>query len=184
MQQLFAFGVLALLAGASLCEGQVKKTEVVKATTPEQDAKGLSAEVPESVALSTRFERVVIIRVKNQAGLLDAIERHVKEQKIENAVILSGVGSALSTHFHTVSNRSFPSKNVYQEDPTASADIISMNGFVLSGRVHAHLTFADTGKAFGGHLEANTRVFTFAVLALGVLPDDIGLKRFDDKTWR
>jgi len=85
-----------------------------------------------------------------------------------------------------VTNRSFPSKNTYLEDPSTSADIISMSGFVIDGTVHCHLTFADTGKALGGHLEANTRVFTFAILALGVLPDNetLGMKRFDDKTWR
>ena len=137
----------------------MKRTGVIKATTPEEDAKGLDPKVPELVAISTQFERVVVIRVKNHASLLAAIERHVAKQKIRNAVILSGVGSAIATHYHMVTNRSFPSKN---------------------------LTFADPAKAFGGHLEANTRVFTFAVLALGVLPDDqsLGLKRFDDKTWR
>ena len=181
MKALLLFVSLALLLPA-----QVKRTDVIRSTTPAEDAKGLDSAVPDSVAISTRFERVVVIRVKNQAGLLAAIEKHVAEQKIRSAVILSGVGSALSTHYHMVTNRSFPSKNTYLEDPSTSADIISMSGFVIDGKVHCHLTFADTGKAFGGHLEANTRVFTFAVLALGVLPDDetLGMKRFDDKTWR
>ena len=177
---------LALFVSLSLLPAQVKRTDVIRATTPADDAKALDPAVPDSVAISTHFERVVVIRVKNQAGLLAAIEKHVAEQKIRSAVILSGVGSALSTHYHMVTNRSFPSKNTYLEDPSTSADIISMSGFVIDGKVHCHLTFADTGKAFGGHLEANTRVFTFAVLALGVLPDGetLGMKRFDDKTWR
>ena len=178
--------LLPLCLTALLLTAQVKRTEVVKATTPADDAKGLDPAVPESVAISTQFERVVVIRVKNQASLLTAIERHVAEQKIRNAVILSGIGSAISTHYHMVTNRTFPSKNLYLENPNASADVISMSGFVIDGKVHCHLTFADPDKAFGGHLEANTRVFTFAVLALGVLPDQqpVGLKRFDDKTWR
>jgi predicted DNA-binding protein with PD1-like motif len=178
--------LLPLCLTALLLPAQVKRTEVVKATTPADDAKGLDPAVPESVAISTQFERVVVIRVKNQASLLTAIERHVAEQKIRNAVILSGIGSAISTHYHMVTNRTFPSKNLYLENPSTSADVISMSGFVIDGKVHCHLTFADPDKAFGGHLEANTRVFTFAVLALGVLPDDqsVGLKRFDDKTWR
>jgi predicted DNA-binding protein with PD1-like motif len=174
-----------LLAAAALpAAGQVKKTEVVKATTPADDAKGLSPDVPDSVALSTRIERVVLIRFRYQADLLAGIEKHVKEQKIKNAVILSGVGSALSTHYHGVSNRGFPSKNLYQENPTDSADIVNINGLVLNGKVHAHITFAGEDKAFGGHLEARTRVFTFAIVTLGVLPDGIDISRFDDKTWR
>lgn len=161
-----------------------KKTEVVKPTTPADDAKGLSPDVPDSVALSTKFERVVVLRFRHQADLLAGIEKHVREQKIVNAVILSGIGSVISTHYHVVSNRSFPSKNLFIEDPEKSADIVNVSGLVLGGRVHAHLTFADGDKSFGGHLEPRTRVFTFAILTIGVLPDDALLTRFDDKTWR
>lgn len=171
------------LAGA-MAPAQVKKTEIVKPVTPSEDAKGLSPDVPEAIALSTRLERVVLIRLKNQADLLAGLVQQVREQKIRNAVILGGTGSVLSAHYHVVSNRSFPSKNLFVENPEASADIVNMSGMVLDGKVHAHITFADGDKAFGGHLEPRTRVFTFAVIALGVLPDGIDIRRFDDKTWR
>ena len=164
--------------------GQMKKTEVIKATTPENDAKGLSAAVPDSVSISAKFDRVVIVRLKHQADILAGLEKQVKDQKIKNAVILNGVGSAMSTHYHVVSNRSFPSRNTYMEDPTKSADIINVSGFVMNGKLHPHFTMADGDKAFGGHLEAGTKAFTFAIVTLGVLPDDIDLSRFDDKTWR
>ena len=39
-------------------------------------------------------------------------------------------------------------------------------------------------KAFGGHLEPGTRVFTFAVVTLGVLPDGLDLAKLDDKDYR
>ena len=35
-------------------------------------------------------------------------------------------------------------------------------------------------KAFGGHLEPGTNVFTFAVITLGVLDDTVDLSRVDD----
>ena len=37
---------------------------------------------------------------------------------------------------------------------------------------------------FGGHLEPGTNVFTFAVVTLGVLPDNLDLSRLDDKDYR
>ncbi len=171
-----------LLAATSFA--QVRKTEVIKATTPENDAKGLSASVPDAVAVSAKIDRVVVIRFKHQADILAGLEQQVKAQKIKNAVILNGVGSVMSAHYHVVTNRSFPSKNTYLEDPTKSADIINVSGFVLNGKLHPHFTMADPDKAFGGHLEAGTRAFTFAIITLGVLPDDVDLGRFDDKTWR
>lgn len=73
---------------------------------------------------------------------------------------------------------------MFIENPAASADIVNVNGYILDGRVHAHIVFADPDKAFGGHLEPRTRVFTFAIVTLGVLPADLDLSRFDDKTYR
>jgi predicted DNA-binding protein with PD1-like motif len=156
----------------------------VKATTPQDDAKANSPDVPEGVAVSTEFERVVVFRFKHQTDLLGGIQKLVEKEKIRNAVILSGVGSVRNYQIHSVSNRDFPSENVYLEDKTAPADIISVNGYVLDGRLHPHITLTDGDKAFGGHLESGTNVFTFAIITLGVLADGVDIHRFDDKTWR
>jgi uncharacterized protein len=175
---------LLLLCAVLLSPAQTIRCEVTKSTNPRDDSKGLSLEVPDCFALSTQVERVVLLRFKNQADLLAGIERQIREQKIVNGVILTGIGSALRTHYHVVSNRSFPSKNLFLETPEASADIVNVGGLILNGRVHAHITFADGEKSFGRHLEPGSRVFTFAVIAIGVLPDSADLSRFDDKNWR
>jgi len=107
-----------------------------------------------------------------------------KEHKIRNAVILSGIGSLRGYHIHTVSNRTFPSKNLFVKDPTAPSDLTSMNGYIVNGKVHAHVTLANPDKASGGHLEPGTTVFSFAVVTVGVLPDDMDISRVDDKTYR
>ena len=69
-------------------------------------------------------------------------------------------------------------------DEGMPADLVSMNGYVIDGRVHAHMTLSNADKAFGGHLEAGTEVFTFAVVTIGVLNDKTDLSRIDDKTYR
>ena len=66
----------------------------------------------------------------------------------------------------------------------APADIVSMNGYVIEGRIHAHMTLADENHAFGGHLEPGTNVFTVAIVTLGVFKDGIDLSKIDDKTYR
>jgi predicted DNA-binding protein with PD1-like motif len=134
--------------------------------------------------MSGQFQRVVVLRFKYQADLLAGIEKMVKEQKIKNAVFLSGIGSVRNYHVHAVSNRTFPSKNVFVKDPTAPADIISINGYVIDGRVHAHMTLSNEDKAFGGHIEPNNNVFTFAIVTLGVFDNSVDLGKVDDKTHR
>ena len=59
-----------------------------------------------------------------------------------------------------------------------------MSGFVIDGRVHPHITLSNPDKAFGGHLEPDTTVFTFAVVTLGVLDDGIDVKKIDDWNYR
>ena len=85
---------------------------------------------------------------------------------------------------YQVTNRTFPSKDMYVKNPTGSADVIGMNGYIMDGRVHAHITLANPERAFGGHLEPGTNVFTFAVVTLGVMNDDVDFARLDDKTYR
>jgi predicted DNA-binding protein with PD1-like motif len=175
---------LALLTVPCIAGAEETRTETTRPTTSADDAKPNSDTVPEVYAISGQFDRVLILRFKYQTDLLAGLESMVKKEKIRNAVILSGIGSVRGYHFHVVSNRTFPSKNIHVKDPTTPADLVSMNGYVIDGRVHAHMTLANADKAFGGHLEAGTEVFTFAVVTLGVLNDKTDLSRVDDKTYR
>ncbi|HTY88475.1 MAG TPA: PPC domain-containing DNA-binding protein [Candidatus Acidoferrum sp.] len=176
--------ILASLNLFNLAVAEPVRTGQTNATTPAEDAKPNSVKVPEGYALTGQFDRVLVMRFKYETDLLAGLERLVKENRIRNAVILSGIGSVKSYHYHTVSNGTFPSKNVFVRDPDAPADITCMNGYVIDGRIHAHITLADPVKAFGGHLEAGTRVFTFAVVTVGVFKDGLDLRGVDDKNYR
>jgi predicted DNA-binding protein with PD1-like motif len=167
---------------ASTAYAQQTRKELTNATTPAEDSKANSPAVPDVYPIAGKFDRIVVLRFKYQADLLAGIEKMVKEQNVHNAVILAGAGSVRGYQVHQVSNRTFPSKNMYVTDPTAPADIISMNGYVIDGRVHAHMTMANPDHAFGGHLEPGTSVFTFAIVTLGIFDGD--LSKVDDKNYR
>ncbi|HEY1497524.1 MAG TPA: hypothetical protein VGF49_23360, partial [Candidatus Solibacter sp.] len=59
-----------------------------------------------------------------------------------------------------------------------------MNGYVINGQLHPHITLATPNKAIGGHLEPGTTVFTFAIVTLGILKDGADLSHLDDKSYR
>ncbi|MDX1981528.1 MAG: PPC domain-containing DNA-binding protein [Bryobacteraceae bacterium] len=180
------FGRFLLLAGCAAVLGtsQVSRREITKATTPHDDSKPNSPNVPDVYAISGQFERVVVLRFKFQTDLLAGLEKMVKQHKIKNAVIMSGIGSVRNYHIHSVSNRDFPSKNIFIKDPSEPADIISINGYVIDGRLHPHMTLTTGEKAFGGHIEPGNSVFTFAIVTLGVFGDNVDLSKVDDKTYR
>src|SRR3982075_734910 len=116
-------GVAVLLGFVGVMQAQPTQTVVTKATTPADDSKANSDKVPDVYAISGQFERILVLRFKYQADLLAGIESMVKQHKIRNAVILAGAGSVRNYQVHSVSNRTFPSKNTYTKDPTAPADI-------------------------------------------------------------
>jgi predicted DNA-binding protein with PD1-like motif len=58
-----------------------------------------------------------------------------------------------------------------------------MNGYVINGRIHAHITLSTPDRTMAGHLEPGTEVFTFAAVTIGVM-NDTDLKVVDDKTYR
>jgi predicted DNA-binding protein with PD1-like motif len=140
--------------------------------------------VPDAYGVSGSFSRVLVFRFKFGTDLLAGLEKMVAEHKIRNAAILAAVGSVRNYQVHAVSNRDFPSKNIITKDPTAPADLIGMNGYVIDGKIHAHMTLADAEHAFGGHLEPDTTVFTFAIVTVGVFDERVDLSRMDDKSYR
>jgi predicted DNA-binding protein with PD1-like motif len=175
---------IILLATSALWGQQTRKEIVNAAATPADDAKGVSDAVPDVYAVSGNFSRVVVLRFKYDVDLLAAMEKMIAQEKIKNAVILAGAGSVRGYQVHQVSNRTFPSKNMFVKDPTAPADLIGMNGYVINGKIHAHMTLANPDHAFGGHLEPGTRVFTFAIVTVGIMSDGADFNHLDDKSYR
>jgi len=177
--------LILMFSIAVVLSAQETRREIVNAApTPEGDKKPNSDKVPDVYAIKGQFERILVLRFKYDVDLLAGLEKMVKQEKIRNAVVLSGAGSVRGYHIHQVSNRDFPSKNMFVKNPTEPADLISMNGYIIDGRIHAHMTLSTPDKAFGGHLEPDTKVFTFAIVTLGVLNDGTDLSRVDDKTYR
>ena len=176
---------ILFFALAGVLAAQQTRHEITNAApTPADDAKANSDKVPDVYPVTGRFDRVITLRFKFDTDLLAGMERMVKQEKIKNAVILSGAGSVRGYQIHQVSNRTFPSKNMFVKDPTAPADLIGMNGYIIDGKIHAHMTLANPERAFGGHLEPGTNVFTFAIVTLGVMDSGTDFSHLDDKTYR
>ena len=134
---------------------------------------------PRIQSVTTDFERIEIIRMKPGTDMLEGLNMVLKEKKINNAVILSGIGSVTDYHYHVVSDKNLPPA---QEFPKASVpmDLVSVQGYILNGRVHAHIALSDENSVVGGHLEKGTKALTFFIITLGILPDSLDIKNFDN----
>ena len=176
--------VLVLSMSLALPAQETRREATHHAANPADDSRPNSDRVPDVYALSAHIDRVVVMRFKYGTDLLAGLKQMIGQEKIKNAVILSAFGSVRNYQVHQVGNRDLPAKDVFVKNPTAPADIIGMSGVVINGRVHPHITLANADRAFGGHLEPDTSVFTFAVVTLGVLDDNLDLSRVDDSNYR
>jgi predicted DNA-binding protein with PD1-like motif len=150
---------------------------------PKDDTKPNSSAVPDVYALTGHFDRIVVIRMKAKTDLLAGITKIVKEQHIQNGVILSGIGSLRGYEVHSVTNRDLPTQDTVVKNPTQPADLVSVNGYVINGRIHAHMTLATPDKVIAGHMEAGNEVYTYAIVTIGVM-NDTNLDKIDDKGYR
>ena len=178
---MLSFGLMML---SVLAMAQETRYEKKNHTTVEDDSKENSDDVPDAYGIESNIEKVVVARMKYKTDLLEGLEKVVETHGIKNAVILSGIGSVRGYHIHQVINRTFPSQNGFVKDPTAPADLISTNGYIIDGRIHAHVTLANPDQSFGGHLESGTEVFTFAIITIGILSEDTDLSLVDRKHYR
>ena len=130
-------------------------------------------------SISTGLERIEIIRMKPGTDMLEGLNNFIKEKKIKNAVIIAGVGSVTDYRYHVVSDKNLPPA---EEFPKASVamDLTSVQGYILNGKIHAHITLSDANSMVGGHLESGTKALTFFILTIGVLPDKLDLENFDN----
>ncbi len=164
--------------------GQMSKRLEAPAANPTVDGRANNPAIPDVIAIQSHFRTIVLLRFKYNTDLLAGLKAEVKRLGIKDAVILAAVGSVRNYQVHAVADRDLPSKDLFLRDPTAPADILSMNGYVLNGRVHPHITLSSGDHAFGGHLEPGTKVFTFALITVGILSTDVDFSRLDDQTYR
>jgi predicted DNA-binding protein with PD1-like motif len=122
------------------------------------------------LALSTDIRRLVLVRLNPGDDILLSLRKAVADNNIQSGAVVSGVGSLSSYHVHVVKTTNMPpGDEFFGED--GPFDILTVTGLIIAGRVHAHITFANTKSAMGGHLEEGCQVLTFSVIVIAETPD-------------
>lgn len=116
------------------------------------------------------MKNLITLRLNPDDDILLCLREAVQRNNIQNGLILEGAGSCNAHHYHVVSSSVNPPKEIYVK-AEAPADIVNINGMIIDGRVHAHITFANDKIAYGGHLEEGVKVLTFAVIVIAVIEE-------------
>jgi uncharacterized protein len=122
------------------------------------------------VIQNANVTRLVTIRLNPGDDVLLSLREAVQKAGIRSGVILNGIGSLTHYHVHVVKTTNLPPGDVFWKGE-GPFDILQITGFVIDGRVHAHLTLSNTEMAMGGHMEEGCRVLTFSLITIAETPD-------------
>lgn len=103
-------------------------------------------------AASFSAGKVHILRIDPGEDVLVTITSFLADSGVRQAVVLGGYGTLAAHHLHWVKHGRFPTENVFERGE-GGIEILSMNGLVVEGVPHVHVTLSTTEGAYGGHLE-------------------------------
>jgi len=101
---------------------------------------------------SMSVKRIHILRIDPGEDVLESVKRFLKEAGIRQAVVLGGYGTLTAYHLHWVTHNRIPTDNLFRRGE-GGMELLSMNGLVVEGEPHIHMTLSMPDGAFGGHLE-------------------------------
>jgi predicted DNA-binding protein with PD1-like motif len=104
----------------------------------------------ESAAMAVR--RVHVLRIDPGEDVLGSVRKFLKGSGVRQAVVLGGYGTLATHHLHWVRHNRLPPENHFEKG-TGGIEILSMNGLVVEGEPHIHVTLSTPAGAYGGHLE-------------------------------
>lgn len=128
--------------------------------------------------VSEGVPRVILVVFERDDRLLEGLTDVVRKENIDTAAITGGIGSLQRLNVHTFARFGFPP----EEKPlgfTGAIEIGGIQGSVVGGEVHAHITFFhwDSMATWIGHLEEGSVVAYLAEVSLLAL-EGVQTERF------
>jgi predicted DNA-binding protein with PD1-like motif len=104
----------------------------------------------ESATLSV--SRVHILRIDPGEDVLCSVIEFLGKTRVQQAIVMGGYGTLAAHCLHWVTHNRIPSENVVGRSE-GGIEILGMNGLVVDGQPHIHVTLATQEGAYGGHME-------------------------------
>ena len=112
--------------------------------------------------------RTVVVHLDQGEDILESLNECVAAAGIRNGLILTGYGTVDRYRIHAVKTNGLPPVDqfVTEERPL---EVLALQGTIAGGQIHAHITFSDLERSFGGHLEPGCRVLYLCDVVIGEL---------------
>ena len=101
---------------------------------------------------SFTVKNIHILRVDPGEDVLGSVTRYLGGSGVRQAVVMAGYGTLAAHHLHWVTHNRIPADDTFGQGE-GGIEILSMNGLVVEGKPHIHVTLSTPEGAYGGHLE-------------------------------
>lgn len=117
-----------------------------------------------------RYGRHVIMHLGKGELVLESIQSEIKRLNIRTGIVTSGIGSARKIVYHRIGNLEKDPLNIFitMEGPT---EIGAIQGLIIDGESHLHITCYGEDGAYAGHLEPGCEVQYLAEVSILELLD-------------
>lgn len=101
--------------------------------------------------------RNLVIHLDYGEDVFESLQAIIAREEIHSGVIVSGYGTLNRCRYHSITTVGLPPKDgiVTLEGPF---ELMSIDGVIAGGKLHAHFMAGDIDRTFGGHLEPGNRV--------------------------
>ena len=108
--------------------------------------------------VSKETGRTFVLKLLQGEYLLESIQELIRENGIENAVVLSGIATFDRSRLHMISTTDYPIRTYIDEKTDVPLEVVGIDGFICDGEPHIHCTIADRNQAYGGHVLEGCRI--------------------------
>ncbi len=117
------------------------------------------------------LKAIHIVRVDPGEDILESLSSFCREAGIRQAVIMSGYGTLAAHSLHWVAHNRIPSENRFGKGE-GGIEILSMNGLVVRGEAHIHVSLATEQGAYGGHMEPGCIAYVLCEVFIAEISGD------------
>jgi uncharacterized protein len=109
---------------------------------------------------------IVFLSLHHKDDVLDSVNKLVKEANLQNAIVMTGLGSLTKGHFHIIASNNYPPGDTFIK-LDGPLEVAQIAGIIAGGEPHLHLTLLDKDmKTWGGHLEPGCEVLTLCEMSI------------------
>lgn len=107
---------------------------------------------------SSGFGKIHVLRLDKGDYVLESIEQLIKEKNIQNAVVVSAIGTLDYCVLHCVLTTGMPPVEHMMRWEDKPLELASMDGIIANGQPHLHMVISDKDTAYAGHVHHGCRI--------------------------